>query len=299
MEYEAEQTLFREFANQGWQMVDAAVLRYWKKESGKQGFHILPRDTGEIQFDVVKSLENTLKKIPRHIVDILQIDGDSLPTVDVGAKSELNMADSDRVNSVFWGLATHNKKMFCQAAREIIVKDFLLGPEVNALWDLDRLLVGPKDNAGNSRIIYLEIKHKYPMASGVFGLNKGEVRTIEMLRQAGVECWYIILVKPVWRETLSPMYLYFDRNAREHAAWIAGDMKGQFVLVGGGGSAAAKTSIYRQSNVSFETIDPAVFSLVGMNSASVDDLSQNLYDLFVDNKALPNASPEFLKNCRL
>jgi len=115
-------------------------------------------------------------------------------------------------------------------------------------------------------VLNLEVKHKYPMKSLAFGMNVGEGKIAQMLAGTGFLTWHVVLVKPRWNPKQSSMYLFFDREARERALWIAADMSAAGFFSGQAETAAGKTSLYGGGGVQFEQLDLKEFRLLGSNA---------------------------------
>lgn len=128
--------------------------------------------------------------------------------------------DNDtQISSIYHGYGKKLGERFQQYCQEMMIKDHAIKAENNYMWDFDKFYLGP-----DGRVIYFEIKHKFPTYNLKLGMNRGEKRQVERLVEADINAYYVILVKPCWDKTRSSMYLFTDRKARERATWIAGNL---------------------------------------------------------------------------
>lgn len=317
VEYEVDQVLLPAFLNAGWTIADALVLYRWSGGASNQFLVLEEQETPAVQ-----KLKEALRRAGTPVCEMTirdhqlmmrhDVRGRLLPSLRPAAaelaadfvsghargSSTATSGDADRIRSAFWGFASLLGGRVSRWAEELVIKDDCIGPLSRALWDLDRFLVSPE-----GAVVYLETKHKYPIRGRmVFGMNLGEVNLTKRLVGCGISAWHVILVKPRWDERLSSMYLFFDREAREHALWIAGDMaRPPFFSDSARSSAAAKTSIYGQERVSYSTLELANFRVLGPNAERAALLSQRLLGLVTGEFAdqLPALTVDALNSARL
>ena len=99
-------------------------------------------------------------------------------------------------------------------AVERLFADYHLGSN---LWDLD--CISWYDGA----LIGFEMKQKYPIRAGTFGLNKGLIKLFNYLNQKGIRIIHTILTKPVWNEHFSAIRLYAEEPYKSLSLWIAAE----------------------------------------------------------------------------
>lgn len=134
--------------------------------------------------------------------------------------------DEAKVKSVFWGYAIHNPDLVNRFVSETILKDHYVseGHSPNGkpnvfISDVDALLIGPQN-----RVAAIEVKHKRGSNDSMIGLNKAPSKMALALVENRMQFVYLFLEKP--RQNLkSTMYLYFDRDNRQRARWLACDLQ--------------------------------------------------------------------------
>lgn len=292
VEFETEQTLMKGFIKNKWRIIDALVLRGIVKGERNSHFIILPRNKSRETLDDIIALGSELKKTKQQVrslkvtekgVYLRNIEGEEDIELIPDPQNNKSMTEDNRVLAMFWGFAIHTPKKFCEFARDILLKDCFIQPYFNAgLWDLDKFLISP----GRSRIIYIETKHKYPFKRKNgdlnFGMNKGEVETLNLLKKTDISCWHTILLKPQWEKDISSTYLFYNREARKKTLWLAADMKSDDFIVNSQKKpfiASKETSINNSSSLKYFELNSSSFYVVGKNSLTSEELSENFYNI--------------------
>jgi hypothetical protein len=302
IEYEIDQTFVPYLTAKGWGFFDC-LITYRQGRSREGEFVVL--DRGSAQVDQVRSLLSGIGVPVRELrVDqsrVMLLDdsaGRRLATPielhpGAGQRTASSSINDRRIKAMFWGFGAHLGERFVQSARELLIKDYYLS-DGYYLWDIDGLCVAPS----GERFV-LEAKHKYPFVRNgqlFFGMNVGEVRQIEMLRTGGWRPVHLILVKPRWDKSVSSMYLFFDRAARERALWIAAHLaspEGEIRI------ADASTSIYAAGGVPFHELRVKDFKLLGTNGDYSDLLGANLEAFLMEPHSALEVNAEMLLSRRI
>ena len=267
MEHEANQVLFYDVSSSGdWAPISALALRLISRRDNKEKFLVLPEKKNDPSVEIlIRHLRRTGSSV--HILKIddghLFIDGkiEIKPSAFTPEDRSEAHRDSERLNAIYWGFARHIGDAFLTLVRDIVIKDWYITQGAKFLWDLDRFVINRKE-----RIVFCEIKHKFPDRAGFFGLNRGSEMQMRQLLNAGLGVVHIILAKPIWNAGQSPMYLYFDRRARESALWLITDFSDTRVDRHNVRDAPHRTSVYGKSPVGVVRIDPGNFSVLGRNA---------------------------------
>jgi hypothetical protein len=287
-EHEFDQIFPGTFEKAGWKMADALVLRRVTKKGNEEFLLYAHTDTGP-ERQLFKALKRT--GIPVRQLRIIDGElhlrhdenGEPLGTPEIiplvsNSNSEVTnkeSIDERRIWAGYWGFANHLGKKFEIYARDMVIKDMYVGPQSKYLWDLDRFFISKEDE-----VLFIETKHKYPTGALQFGMNLGEVAQAKMLLQAGFRSWHVILVKPRWEKSLSSMYLFYDREARENALWIAGNMSSEtFFSAGQSRMASADTSLYARERIKFLPLSLSEFNILGKNSQPSKEIAANFLRL--------------------
>jgi hypothetical protein len=174
--------------------------------------------------------------------------------------AEETVLDEAKVKSVFWGYAIHNPDLVNRFVSETVLKDHYVSEGKRAdnkpnvfVSDIDAVLIGPKNE-----IAILEIKHKRGSNDGMIGLNRAPSRMALALVKKRTKYIYLFLEKPC-RNLKSTMYLYFDRDNREEAKWLACDLQEED-LSGEVKEAPAHTAIGGRQGVNYVSIPLTRFS---------------------------------------
>ncbi len=308
VEFETEQTLLKEFIKNKWRVIDAMVLRGRIQSKVGSPFLIFPRNKSAETRDDITALVAELEKTGQPIFTVTvrqnkvyliisEGKGINLPS---NPKNNESPGNNTRILSMFWGFAVHTPEHFCRFARDMVMKDCFIQPSFNAgLWDLDRFLISP----GRERIVYIETKHKYPINKSYlpFGMNLGEIETLDMLKKTDLYCWHTVLSKPQWKKDISSTYLFYNREAREKALWLAADMKSDdFIRNKQSYTASKSTSINHKSDLDFKELNSSTFFVIGENSLTSEALSKNFYNVVCQyNHECSKVTPKILKDHRI
>ena len=310
VEFETDQTLLKEFIRNEWRVIDAMVLRGRVRSKVGSPFLVFPRNQSAETRDDITALVAQLEKTGQPIFTVtvrgnkvyLMISEGKMINLSPNLENNESPGNNTRILSMFWGFAVHTPEHFCRFARDIIMKDCFIQPSFNAgLWDLDRFLISPDRN----KIVYIETKHKYPIDKDYlpFGMNTGEIETLDMLKKTDISCWHTILSKPQWDKTISSTYLFYDREAREKALWLAADMRADDFFRNSHKqpfNASASTSINQQSYIRYRELDSSSFFVIGKNSLTSEVLSKNFYNIVCQhNHECLKTTPEILKDHRI
>ena len=130
-------------------------------------------------------------------------------------------------------------------------------------------------------------------------MNVGEVDNAELLGNAGFNTWHIILMKPYWDKNISSMYLFSDRQAREKALWMVGDMNSDDFFEKPVRFAPQETSIYQTQKVRYRNINISGLFLIGENSRPSNELSENLINFLGGDHELIRVNKKILREHRL
>ncbi len=293
IEYEFDQVFTTGLKNAGWAPVDCLVLRRFTRDN-HEDFLVLPRNEGNAPELFINQLEETGIPVRMMNVDkgqgVVNImndrDGNLLfepitiqpeSWTDPAPSQAISIRDRERIRSIYWGIGKHLEDRFVTFLSELIIKDYFIQPHSKYLWDLDKFFISP-----DGGVVFIEIKHKYPTKNLTFGMNRGEVKTGEILLNAGFYTWHVILIKPHWDKMISSMYLFFDREARENALWVAGNMGDpEFFNPDNVISADSSTSLYGSERIGYSEIPLSSFQIIGNNSKDVKILSDNLITLLL------------------
>ncbi len=309
VEIEFDQVFLPGMLAAGWRRIDALVLRRVLVSGGEE-YLVLPRSEEGIEA-LVKMLRKTGKPVRRLSIESGVLvychdrEGKPCAAVPVSAsttsreiaqtRTALSAIDRQRVLAMYWGFGYHLRYWFAQFVKETIIKDYFISAEAKYLWDLDRFIVDP-----DGHLYFVETKHKFPTPKKTFGMNRGEVAQAKALQKLGFRIWHAILVKPVWETDYSSMYLFFDRRAREHAVWIAGDMGAPGFFAGGTPSQAnAATSLYGQQPVKYINLPLSGFRIIGRNAEPAGMLAEKLAGCLRGEKTLPVLDADYLERCRI
>jgi len=307
VEYEVEQTLLSRCSSHGWRNVPALVLRRLRHSVGTEFLVVTNHHDSPLVRLVVDALRRTgdpvlvLRASGRELLLLEDASGKLISPHDVylrcsdrPERAAPAAVTRDRVLGAYWGFAVQSPRTAQRFTREIVIKDFIVGPSSTALWDLDRFLVHD-----DGRILFLETKHKFPFGPRLrFGMNVGEVLNARALQSAGVLVYHVILVKPHWDKALSSTYLFYDRRARESALWIAGNMARPGFFGDSASQAPVETSLHGRGAVKYVNLELENFSVLGTNAESAGHLSERLFGL-VGGGALPVLDAKTLEAHRL
>ncbi|KMQ76395.1 hypothetical protein [Marinobacter subterrani] len=192
-----------------------------------------------------------------------------------------SVLDEAKVKSVFWGYAIHNPDLVNRFVSDTILKDHYVseGHSRNGkpnvfISDVDALLIGPED-----KVAIIEIKHKHKSNDAMIGLNNAPSKMALALVENQMQFVYLFLEKP-HRDLKSTMYLYFDRENRQQARWLACGLQVED-LNGQTKDAPAHTAIGGRQGVSYVPIPYNRFNPLGNNYEHSSKLQAPFVDLLM------------------
>jgi hypothetical protein len=145
------------------------------------------------------------------------------------------------------------KGLLYDTAVERLFANFHLKPPT---WDIDFFAFH------NGRLIGFEMKQKYPIRNGNFGLNTGLVNLFRYLADKEVEVAHVILTKPIWDDSYPALHLYSDDKLRQKCLWI-GALFGSEMHSKKTYTAPSKTSYGGNSQLNYHNIAVREFSKIG------------------------------------
>lgn len=281
IEHEAASAFFSSaLQNTGWRKFNSKVLFCGGRVEGtyQEWFAIIYDESSSKQD--CRLVKDALQKseYPVRLLDIRgdnpvyrhKVDGSTPSNPITLSFSETRPADETvldeaKVRSVFWGYAIHNPDLVNRFISETILKDHFVSEGKRSddkpnvfVSDIDALLIGPEN-----KIAVLEIKHKRRSNDEIIGLNKAPSKMARALVRKETQFIYLFLEKPN-RKLESTMYLYFDRDNREQAEWLACDVR-ESDLSGEIRNAPARTAIAGRDGVGYVSIPFARFTPLGTN----------------------------------
>lgn len=291
IEREAVKSLLQTTLENRWKIINALVVCQIVKS--KNIWFFRDRDDSALTVELVHKLKNQPENITRRLSlnedKLFSLDdakGDPLEkpeeittTLPEFTNKPLNSYDRS-ICAAFWGYAfqNQNKHDLFEYIKDLLIKDYYI-PKIyggTCLWDHDLFLRTPE-----GRIVYIEIKHKYPSENNFcrFSLNTGEKHIISLLQKAGIECFHVILVKPLWENGTSPtINLFTHRIQRQRALWIGAKIMAD--LFSGDPVRNTEASGFRGGNApKGEYLVTEQFKLIGRNVENTQDLSKNFLNL--------------------
>ena len=190
---------------------------------------------------------------------------------------EENVRDRQRQKRSFWGFLEghYGNELLERVVLPRIFKDF--GPQLwfDFGWDVDRLLL--KDD----HLWSLEIKHKYPFGKNelCFGINFGELNSIEWLENCDIPSLHLIVVKPVWNKNESPHYIFNDIQKRSKAL-VLGLLLDRNTISKirsrSSGQSASYTTFSGKGRLSYYSIPASWFGKMGVVSDPPEKIAGNI-----------------------
>lgn len=296
-----EKTLLTIFPKRGYKLIDSLIIKRLKN-NGSQEFIVFDTKAARL---LAPSLEKTglpLRygriSVGSNCVYLNDSEGNVIEVIKSGGKlkesTEKASLDEQRIKDTLGGFDALEAK-FERFARDIIIKDCFLQPASRAIWDLDRFLV---DKHGG--LIYIESKHKFPIPSSrTFGMNIGEVELIKMLAKAHIDCFHVILVKPIWNKNISTIELFSKKETRDKFVWIVANagLDGFFGIEAN--IAGAHTSIQGKNEVKYVNLNLEAFREIGPHGMSPDILSNRFFDMVDSIGFLDKVTYESLNSYRI
>ncbi|WP_299707379.1 hypothetical protein [uncultured Pontibacter sp.] len=146
-----------------------------------------------------------------------------------------------------------HKGLLFETAVERLFANFHLSPPT---WDIDYFAFH------NGRLIGFEMKQKYPIRNGNFGLNTGLVNLFRYLAGKDVEVAHVILTKPIWDDSYPAIHLYSDKELKQKCLWL-GALFGSEMHSEKTYTAPSKTSYGGNSLLNYHNIAVREFSKIG------------------------------------
>ncbi|ARS52492.1 hypothetical protein [Kushneria konosiri] len=190
-----------------------------------------------------------------------------------------DVCEALRTTRAFWRMTECRVgiDMFHDIVLHRLYKNCVLAPFFDWLWDIDTILQLP-----NGQQIQLEIKHKYPYQGRgglCFGINKGQVMTMQALAESDIDTFHVILVKPWWDRATGPGYLTQD-HAHQDQVLVIGhylDLDALKALSRAvDGESGITESLYGRRAQAHKGIAAAQFVLIGTLADSAETLARNL-----------------------
>lgn len=190
-----------------------------------------------------------------------------------------DVCETLRTTRAFWRMTECRVgiDMFHDIVLHRLYKNCALAPFLDWLWDIDTILQLP-----SGQQIQLEIKHKYPYQGRgglCFGINKGQVMTMQALAESGIDTFHVILVKPWWNRETGPGYLTQDHAHQDRVLLIGHylDRDGLKRLSREADGASGRSeSLYGRRAQAHKAIAAARFVVLGTLADSAETLARNL-----------------------
>lgn len=174
-------------------------------------------------------------------------------------------------------------------------KNFALQPFFNGIWDIDSIIRMP-----DGSFVQLEVKHKYPRQTLEFGINTGQIYTMQNLARRKINTMHIIMVKPVWNESFGTSYLMNRIDLREKvliigklldskSLWDLSKRKDHF--------SGYKQSINGKSNQKIKYLNISEFHMLGTLDDPVSTIAKNIR-LTIEGKYNNQLTTEMLNNAK-
>jgi len=103
-------------------------------------------------------------------------------------------------------------------------------------------------------INYFETKCKYPTSNGTFGINIGEKKAMDKLKTKGINSYYLILLKPIWKNNYRLSDIFKNKKQKELMIYIMSNPNEHGFYLEEKKEAPSYTQIYSSSRqVYYET----------------------------------------------
>jgi hypothetical protein len=153
-------------------------------------------------------------------------------------------------------------------------KNFALQPFFNGIWDIDSIIRMP-----DGSFVQLEVKHKYPRKTLEFGINKGQIYTMQDLARKNIRTMHIVMVKPVWDKNFGTGYLMNRMDLREKVLIIGKllDSKALWNLSKRDDHSTGKEqSLSGKTDQKTKYLKASEFNLLGTLDDSVSTIAENI-----------------------
>lgn len=203
-----------------------------------------------------------------------------------------NVRDESRQQTAFWNhIVSHYGD---SVGRKIVLPRLFINHGIQthfrAVWNLDRIILM------NGDFWVMEVKHKYPIRSGIslkFGLNVGELNVLESVVDCGLRCFHSLVVKPIWNKSVGSMYLMDRPGLMQKALLIGCELDKrmiEWVNSSDTGISAAHTSITGNGQLRYKSIPVEGFNEVGVLSDPVRVLAVEMHGVMKGGGVVVNAS---------
>ncbi len=152
------------------------------------------------------------------------------------------------------------------AALQRLFANCFLSSYFQSVWDVDGFIFN-----GNSLAV-LEVKQKYPSASGTFGINVGVSKWMSWFHNRGVEVFHFILTKPIWDFRSPALDMISDPKYKANSLWL-GSKINPSMFTGTASTSPTRTSIYTNYRLPYLNVPVTAFHLIKTLGKGISNLS--------------------------